>query len=132
MIGDGMSDYPLPELNNHTPLEVAKKPNMDKLAEKGRSGLTINAPKDLPVGSDVANMSIFGYDPHKYYTGRGPIEAANQGIETVDGDVVFRCNLITEKDGKVSGVKVKIEGETKTFLLKQSLLQQVDSVQIRK
>ncbi|MDD2644337.1 MAG: cofactor-independent phosphoglycerate mutase [Methanobacteriaceae archaeon] len=101
MIGDGMSDYPLPELNNHTPLEVAKKPNMDKLAEKGCSGLTINAPKDLPVGSDVANMSIFGYDPHKYYTGRGPIEAANQGIETVDGDVVFRCNLITEKDGKI-------------------------------
>lgn len=101
MIGDGMSDYPLPELDNHTPLEVAEKPNMDMLAKKGRSGLTTNAPDHLPIGSDVANMSIFGYDPDKYYTGRGPLEAASQGIETVDGDVVFRCNLVTEENGEI-------------------------------
>ncbi len=101
MIGDGMSDYPLPELDNHTPLEVAKKPNMDMLAKKGRSGLTTNAPDHLPIGSDVANMSIFGYNPDEYYTGRGPLEAASQGIETVDGDVVFRCNLITEENGEI-------------------------------
>jgi len=96
-----MSDYPLPELDNHTPLEVAKKPNMDMLAKKGRSGLTTNAPDHLPIGSDVANMSIFGYNPDEYYTGRGPLEAASQGIETVDGDVVFRCNLITEENGEI-------------------------------
>ncbi|MBX7077284.1 MAG: cofactor-independent phosphoglycerate mutase [Methanobacteriaceae archaeon] len=101
MIGDGMSDYPLPELDNHTPLEVAKKPNMDMLAKKGRSGLTTNSPDHLPIGSDVANMSIFGYNPDEYYTGRGPLEAASQGIETVDGDVVFRCNLITEENGEI-------------------------------
>lgn len=101
MIGDGMSDYSLPELDNHTPLEVAKKPNMDMLAKKGRSGLTTNAPDHLPIGSDVANMSIFGYNPDEYYTGRGPLEAASQGIETVDGDVVFRCNLITEENGEI-------------------------------
>ena len=98
MIGDGMSDYPLPELNNKTPLEVANKPNIDKLTKKGRSGLAKNAPGHLPIGSDVANMSIFGYDPNKYYTGRGPLEAVSQNITTEEGDVVFRCNLINEED----------------------------------
>lgn len=102
MIGDGMSDYPLPELNNKTPLEVANKPNIDKLTKKGRSGLGKNAPDHLPIGSDVANMSIFGYNPDEYYTGRGPLEAVSQGIKTEQNDVVFRCNLITEENNTIT------------------------------
>ena len=99
LIGDGMSDYPLSELNGKTPLEVANKPNIDKLAHKGRLGQLQTIPENLEPGSDVANMSIFGYDPQKYYTGRGPLEAGSIGIETTDNEVIFRCNLITEEDG---------------------------------
>jgi len=99
LIGDGMSDYPLKELNNQTPLEVADKPNIDKIASKGKVGQLLTIPKKLEPGSDVANMSIFGYNPEKYYTGRGPLEAGSMGIKTDDDEVIFRCNLITEDNG---------------------------------
>lgn len=99
LIGDGMSDYPLKELNNQTPLEVANKPNIDGIAQKGRVGQLQTVPENLEPGSDVANMSIFGYDPQKYYTGRGPLEAGSMGINTSDDEVIFRCNLITEDNG---------------------------------
>ncbi|WP_409199364.1 cofactor-independent phosphoglycerate mutase [Methanobrevibacter sp. DSM 116169] len=101
LIGDGMSDLPLNELDGKTPLEVCNKPNIDKLTKNGRSGLIQNVPEGYTPGSDVANMSIFGYDPSKYYTGRGPLEAGSMGIETNDNQVIFRCNLIYEKDGKI-------------------------------
>lgn len=99
LIGDGMADYPLKELNNKTPLQVAKKPNMDKLALNGRSGLLKTVPDGMEPGSDVANLSIMGYDPAKYYTGRGPLEAASMGVKLSKNDVAFRCNMITEKEG---------------------------------
>lgn len=101
LIPDGASDFPLDELDGKTPLEVANTPNMDKLAIKGFGGLTNNVPEGFTPGSDVANMSIFGYDPNKYYTGRGPLEAGSMGIETSDNDVIFRCNLITENNGEI-------------------------------
>ena len=82
LIGDGMADYPLKDLNNKTPLQVAKKPNMDKLALKGCSGFLKTVPEGMDPGSDVANLSIMGYDPEKYYTGRGPLEAASMGVES--------------------------------------------------
>lgn len=99
LIGDGMSDYPLEELNGRTPLQVADKPNIDELTLNGRTGQLKTVPENLNPGSDVANMSIFGYNPQKYYSGRGPLEAGSMGIETSKNDVIFRCNLITEKNG---------------------------------
>jgi 2,3-bisphosphoglycerate-independent phosphoglycerate mutase len=99
LIGDGMADYPLKELDNKTPLQVAKKPNMDKLALNGCTGLLKTVPEGMDPGSDVANLSIMGYDPEKYYTGRGPLEAASMGVKLSKDDVAFRCNFITAKNG---------------------------------
>lgn len=95
LIGDGMADRPLKELNGRTPLEAARTPNMDNLAKQGTVGMANTLPEGLPTGSDVANLSILGYDPRKYYTGRAPLEAINMGIELAAGDVAFRCNLVT-------------------------------------
>lgn len=99
LIGDGMADYPLKELDNKTPLQVAKKPNMDKLTSMGCSGFLKTVPEGMDPGSDVANLSIMGYDPEEYYTGRGPLEAASMGVNLSKNDIAFRCNLITENDG---------------------------------
>lgn len=101
LVGDGMSDYPLNELDGKTPLESAKIPNMDFIACEGVSGLVKTIPPHMTAGSDVANLSILGYDPVKYYSGRGPFEAANLGVELTDKDYAFRCNLITEAEGKL-------------------------------
>ncbi len=101
LIGDGMSDYPLKELNGKTPLQIANKPNIDELTLKGRAGQLQTVPDNLSPGSDVANMGIFGYDPQKYYSGRGPLEAGSMGIDVSKNDVIFRCNFITEKDGRI-------------------------------
>jgi 2,3-bisphosphoglycerate-independent phosphoglycerate mutase len=95
LVGDGMADYPIKELGDRSPLEVARKPNMDFIAKHGRLGRVKTIPKNMAPASDVANISILGYDPAKYYSGRGPLEAANLGIALDDSDVVFRCNLIT-------------------------------------
>lgn len=101
LIGDGMSDKPLKQLKGRTPLEVAKTPNMDFLAQNGVAGWTNNVPSTLPPGSDVAAMSIFGYDPKKYYSGRGPLEAASLGVKLKKDDIAFRCNLVKVKDQKM-------------------------------
>ncbi len=98
-IPDGSSDLPLDEIDGKTPLMVANTPNIDKLAKKGYGGLTNNVPEGYTPGSDVANMSIFGYNPADYYTGRGPLEAGSVGIDTTPKDVIFRCNTIFEKNG---------------------------------
>ncbi|MBU0672460.1 MAG: cofactor-independent phosphoglycerate mutase, partial [Candidatus Margulisbacteria bacterium] len=101
LIGDGMSDLPLKELKAKTPLEVAKTPNMDFLAQNGTCGWVKNVPKGMLPASDVANMSIFGYNPKQYYTGRGPLEAASLGIKLGKDEIAFRCNLVTVKDRKM-------------------------------
>lgn len=98
MLGDGMADYRLAELGNKTPLEYACKPTMDMLAKKGETGLVKTVPDNLKPGSDVANLSVMGYDPDIYYTGRSPLEAASIGIDIKDTDMVFRCNLVTLSD----------------------------------
>ncbi|KXS43567.1 MAG: cofactor-independent phosphoglycerate mutase [Methanolobus sp. T82-4] len=98
LIGDGMADEPLEELENQTVLQKASTPNMDYITMNGRAGLARTVPEGLPPGSDVANMSIIGYDPEKYYSGRAPLEAASMGVELEENDVAFRCNLITIKD----------------------------------
>lgn len=101
IVGDGMADYPIPELGNKTPLQAAYKPNMDMLASKGRSGIIKNVPDDMHPGSETAILSLLGYDPHRYCTGRGPLEAPARGIELKKADAAFRCNLITQKNGRI-------------------------------
>lgn len=95
LVGDGMADYPIEELGVRTPLEAARTPNMDFIAKNGTLGQAKTIPDKMTPASDVANLSILGYDPKKYYSGRGPLEAANLGIELEEDDVAFRCNLIT-------------------------------------
>ena len=90
-----MADYPIPELGNKTPLQVAYKPNMDIVAAKGRNGLLKTIPEELTPGSGTAIISVLGYDPTIYYTGRGPFEAAARNIILDEKDVAYRCNLIT-------------------------------------
>ncbi|WP_407453180.1 cofactor-independent phosphoglycerate mutase [Methanobrevibacter sp.] len=100
-IPDGSSDYPVDELDGKTPLMVANTPNIDKLACGGFGGFTNNVPDGYTPGSDVANMSIFGFNPAEYYTGRGPLEAGSEGIPTTPCDVIFRCNTIFSENGKM-------------------------------
>jgi len=95
LIGDGMADRPLKELGGKTPLMAARTPNMDALAQHGELGLVRTIPKGLPKGSEIANLSIFGYNPKRYYTGRGPLEAASIGIKLGPEDCAFRLNLVT-------------------------------------
>ena len=93
--GDGMADYPIESLGGRTPLEAARTPNMDWLAQRGVFGLAHVIPKGFPPGSDVGNMSIMGYDPAVYHTGRSPLEAASMGVALGPTDIAFRCNLVT-------------------------------------
>ncbi|MCR4770709.1 MAG: 2,3-bisphosphoglycerate-independent phosphoglycerate mutase [Oscillospiraceae bacterium] len=99
IIGDGMADDPTDVLGGMTPLEKCRKPNIDRLAREGILGSVRNCPEGLPAGSDTAILSIFGCDPRKYYTGRAPLEAAAQGIALTDGDLAFRCNMISLEQG---------------------------------
>jgi len=100
VVPDGMADRPVERLGHRTPLEVAATPNIDKVALQGRLGLVCHTPKSLPPGSDVAMLSVLGYDPTECYTGRAPLEAASMGIELGPHEVAFRCNLVTV-DGDV-------------------------------
>jgi len=97
LLGDGMPDYPIDELGGKTPLEYAQTPNMDFIAKNGTVGCVKTIPDGFPPGSDVSNLSILGYDPAKYYTGRAPLEAASIGVKLSPTDVAFRCNLVTLK-----------------------------------
>jgi 2,3-bisphosphoglycerate-independent phosphoglycerate mutase len=94
LLGDGMSDEKIESLGNKTPLQVAKTPNMDFMARTGKLGMARTVPPGLPPGSDVANLSVFGYDPNTCYTGRSPLEAASMGVELGGDDVAFRVNLV--------------------------------------
>ena len=96
-----MADYPIGELDNKTPLQAANKPSMDMIATKGRNGLFKTVPNGMTPGSGTAILSVLGYAPTRYYTGRGPFEAAARNIKLDENDVAYRCNLITEKDNKI-------------------------------
>jgi 2,3-bisphosphoglycerate-independent phosphoglycerate mutase len=102
LLCDGMSDYKIPELGNKTILEYADTSNFDKIAKEGRCGLIKTTPDGMYPGSDICNLSIFGYNPADVYTGRSPIEAASIGVELSENDFAFRCNLVTlSEDGTV-------------------------------
>lgn len=108
-LGDGMSDLPVPQLDGRTPLEVAVKPNMDRLAQTGLAGMVRTVPAGLSPGSDTANMSVMGYDPRLYYTGRSPLEAISMSIDMEPDDVSFRCNLVTLSDADHYADRVMID-----------------------
>ena len=95
---DGMADYPVPELGGKTPMMLADKPHIDALAQKAEVGLVRTVADGLKPGSDVANLSVLGYDPRKYHKGRSPLEAANLGVQMAADDVALRCNLVTLSD----------------------------------
>lgn len=95
LVGDGMADLPLEELGGKTPLQAARTPHMDFIAKNGVTGWVRTVPQNVTPGSDVANLSILGYDPRKYYFGRAPLEAAGMGVNLSPKDVAFRCNLVT-------------------------------------
>ncbi|MBI4950279.1 MAG: cofactor-independent phosphoglycerate mutase [Deltaproteobacteria bacterium] len=103
LIGDGMADNAMDELDGKTPLESVDTPNMDSLAGTGKFGLFRTVPPGFPPGSDVANLSVLGYDPKKYYTGRAPLEAASIGVKLAPAEIAFRCNLVTlaQRDGSI-------------------------------
>ena len=106
ILGDGWADYP--DENGQTPLSLANKPNIDKIAQMSACGLTKTVPDGMKPGSDVANMAVMGYDPAKYYTGRSPLEAASMGIDLGADDVTYRCNLVTlGGDGQYSSLYMK-------------------------
>jgi len=95
VLGDGMADEPISELNQKTPLEVADKPNIDALAKSGEVGLAYMVPQGMSPGSDTANLSVMGYNPKIYYSGRSPLEALSIGVDMEPTDISFRCNVVT-------------------------------------
>ncbi|MBI2425069.1 MAG: cofactor-independent phosphoglycerate mutase [Candidatus Hydrogenedentes bacterium] len=101
LLGDGMADWPLPEYGDRTPLEVARTPAIDTVVRLGMIGQFCPIPEGLPAGSDVGNLSMFGYDPRAAFTGRAPIEAANQGIALAADEVAFRCNLVNIEQARM-------------------------------
>jgi 2,3-bisphosphoglycerate-independent phosphoglycerate mutase len=101
ILPDGAADEPLPQLNGRTPLEAARIPNMTWVAQHGRLGRVLTVPTGFTPGTDVATLVLFGYDPHTYYSGRAPIEAAARGIRVAPDELVFRCNFVTILDGRM-------------------------------
>ncbi len=99
VVGDGMADRPILELGDRTLLEACKTPNLDKIATLGCGGLVKTVPDSCLPGSDIANLSLMGYNPEQYFVGRGPLEAASMGIKLGPNDVAFRCNLVTVDNG---------------------------------
>ncbi len=106
---DGMADYPVPQFDGATPMELAKKPNMDRLASLAEVGLCKTVPDGMKPGSDVANLSVMGFDPTRCYTGRSPLEAASIGIDLAETDVTLRCNLVTLSDEADYGSKTMVD-----------------------
>ncbi len=96
-----MADFPIPELDGNTPLKVARTPAMDEIAQRGITGLFCPIPEGMPPGSDIGNLSLFGFNPRTCFTGRAPLEAARQGIRLTPSQVAFRCNIVSLKDGKM-------------------------------
>lgn len=101
MLGDGMADEPIEALNGQTPLEAAETPNLDIYASMGEIGMVDTIPEGMAPGSDTANLSVMGYDPKEYYTGRSPLEALSIGVPMKDTDVAFRCNIVTVTEDDV-------------------------------
>ncbi len=101
VLGDGMADYPIEEIENKTVLEYANTPVMDEMAKQSEIGMVLTVPEGMSPGSDTANLSVIGYDPEKYYSGRSPLEALSIGVDMKPTDIAFRCNIVTVSDDDV-------------------------------
>jgi 2,3-bisphosphoglycerate-independent phosphoglycerate mutase len=131
IIPDGAADEPLEQFGNKTVLEAAQTPGMDKVSMLGRQGLVRTVPTDMEPGSDVAQMSLLGYDPRRYYTGRAPIEAVARNIKLSLDDWVFRCNLVTIADGEMADHSAGHISTVEADKLIKELDEQLGSTQIR-
>ena len=109
VLGDGMSDEPIAALGGKTPLEYANTPAMDELASKGEMGMVQNVPAGMSPGSEIANLSVMGYDPLTDFTGRAPLEALSVGVEMEPDDIIFRCNLVTLTQEEPYGQKTILD-----------------------
>lgn len=133
VLGDGMADFPIPELGNKTPLEASSHPFADKMAKEGSLGMVRTIPQGMMPGSDAANMSVMGFAPEKYYTGRSPLEAVSMGIELAEDDIAIRCNLVSLSGEKEYEDNIMADyscGEIETeesALLIESLKKELDS-----
>ncbi len=101
ILGDGMADEPIPEIGNKTPLQIANKPTIDKIASLGRCGMLHTIPTGFEPGSEIANLSVLGYNVAEVFEGRGSLEAASMGIDIQEDEMAMRCNLICIEDGKI-------------------------------
>lgn len=122
VLGDGMADYVVGELGNKTPLQTACTPNIDKIAPLSKIGLVRTVPEGMKPGSDVANLSVVGYDPKVYYSGRSPLEALSIGVDMQDGDIAVRTNLVTLSDDPILANKTMVDysaGEISTAEAKE-------------
>ena len=126
-----MADESLPQLNGKTPLEYAKTPNMDWMAQNGASGMLFTIPDNFEAGSDIANMSILGYAPEKYYTGRGPLEALSMGVDLSVSDVAYRCNLVTIENGIMVDFSAGHITSAEGAALLSSLAEEIPEVTVR-
>jgi 2,3-bisphosphoglycerate-independent phosphoglycerate mutase len=131
ILGDGMADEPLPELGGQTPLEYAKTPNLDRMTAEGACGMLRTIPEGFEAGSDIANMSILGYDPKTCYTGRGPLEAVSMGIDIQDDDIAYRCNLVTVQDGIMQDFSAGHISSSEGTLLLSSLQKELPGILVR-
>jgi len=128
---DGMADYSLSELDGKTPLEEAETPALDRIAPEAKIGLVKTVPDNFPPGSDVANLSVLGYNPDRYYTGRSPYEALSIGVNLNEKDVIFRCNLVTLSENKKFKDRVMKDysaGEISTEEAKELILECQDKL----
>ena len=130
VIADGMADYPQDELDGKTPVEAAHTPNGDYVASSGRLGTARTVPKGFGPGSDVATLSLLGYDPNVYYTGRAPLEAANLGLELGPEDWAFRCNLVTVRDDILEDFSAGHVSNEEARLLMNSLQEKLSNSDI--
>ena len=121
LVPDGMADYPVEILGHKTPLESARTPNMDYLAQNGFVGLVKTIPDTMSPGSEGANLSILGYDPQRHLSGRAPLEAANLGITLKEDEVAFRCNLVTVETDKMADYSAGHISSKEASLLIQAL-----------
>ncbi|MCI8365407.1 MAG: 2,3-bisphosphoglycerate-independent phosphoglycerate mutase, partial [Eubacterium sp.] len=101
VLGDGMADQPLEELDGRTPLEYATTPNMDRISKKAKLGMSKTIPVGMKPGSDTANLAVLGYNPRQYYTGRSPLEALSIGVDMEEGDIAIRCNIVTLSENEL-------------------------------
>ncbi|OGX26059.1 MAG: cofactor-independent phosphoglycerate mutase [Omnitrophica WOR_2 bacterium RIFCSPHIGHO2_01_FULL_48_9] len=131
IVPDGMADYPIKELGDKTPLEAARRTNMDYLAQQGMTGLLQTIPEGMNPGSDIGNLALLGYNPAECYSGRAPLEAANLNVRLADDEIAFRCNLVTIADHKMEDYSAGHIGTKEAGLLIDELNKELASDEVR-